>query len=46
MQITDLKKEQQIMPLFLLGFRPLFLFSSAFGLVAMALWGFVVAGCY
>lgn len=38
MQITDLKKEQQIFPLFRLGFRPLFLFGSGFGVVAMALW--------
>ncbi|NQZ13189.1 MAG: NnrS family protein, partial [Algicola sp.] len=44
MQITDLKKEQQIMPLFRLGFRPLFLFGSAFGLVAMALWGLSLQG--
>ena len=38
MQITDLKKEQQIFPLFRLGFRPLFLFGAGFGVVAMALW--------
>ncbi len=44
MQITDLKKEQQILPLFRLGFRPLFLFGAAFGLLAMILWGLTLQG--
>ncbi len=38
MQITDLQKEQQIMPLFRLGFRPFFLAGALFSIVAISLW--------
>lgn len=38
MQITDLKKEQQILPLFRLGFRPMFLFGTAFAALAIPFW--------
>lgn len=38
MQITDLKQEQQILPLFRLGFRPMFLFGTAFSVVAIIAW--------
>ena len=38
MQITDLKKEQQITPLFRLGFRPFFLAGALFSVIAIALW--------
>jgi uncharacterized protein involved in response to NO len=44
MQITDLKKEQQIIPLFRLGFRPCFLFGAGFSIVAMALWALALQG--
>lgn len=44
MQITDLKKEQQILPLFRLGFRPLFLFGSLFSIVAIVLWALSLKG--
>tara|TARA_R110002167_G_scaffold61728_5_gene174393 strand:+ start:34443 stop:35648 length:1206 start_codon:yes stop_codon:yes gene_type:complete len=38
MQITDLKKEQQITPLFRLGFRPFFLAGALFSVIAIFLW--------
>ena len=38
MQITDLNKEQQIMPLFRLGFRPFFLAGALFSVIAILLW--------
>ena len=38
MQITDLNKEQQIMPLFRLGFRPFFLAGALFSVVTILLW--------
>ncbi len=38
MHITDLKKEQQIVPLFRLGFRPFFLAGALFSVVAILLW--------
>ncbi|WP_440874574.1 NnrS family protein [Thalassotalea sp. PLHSN55] len=44
MQITDLKKEEQIFPLFRLGFRPFFLFGSIFSFIALFLWLFILKG--
>lgn len=38
MQITDLNKEQQIAPLFRLGFRPFFLAGAVFSVIAILLW--------
>jgi len=38
MQITDLKKEQQIMPFFRLGFRPFFLSAAIFSVISIILW--------
>jgi len=38
MQITDLKKEQNITPLLRLGFRPFFLSGAIFSIVAIILW--------
>ncbi|TWX72548.1 NnrS family protein [Colwellia sp. C1TZA3] len=38
MQITDLNKEQQMVPLFRLGFRPFFLAGAVFSVIAMLLW--------
>ena len=38
MQITDLKKEQEITPLLRLGFRPFFLSGAIFSIVAVILW--------
>ncbi|WP_421341992.1 NnrS family protein [Aeromonas veronii] len=37
-QILDSHKEEQIIPLFRLGFRPFFLFGALFAAVAMLLW--------
>ena len=44
MQITDLAKEQQITPLFRLGFRPFFLFGALFSIIALALWLLILKG--
>jgi uncharacterized protein involved in response to NO len=44
MQITDLQKEQQIPPLFRLGFRPFFLFGASFAIIAIILWGLILHG--
>jgi uncharacterized protein involved in response to NO len=38
MQITDLQKEQKIIPLLRLGFRPFFLSGAMFSIVAIILW--------
>ena len=38
MQITDLKKEQEITPLLRLGFRPFFLSGAVFSIIAIILW--------
>ncbi len=38
MQITDLKKEQQITPFLRLGFRPFFLSGAIFSIIAITLW--------
>ena len=37
-QILDSRKEEQILPLFRLGFRPFFLFGALFSTLAMAGW--------
>jgi len=44
MQITDLKQEQKIMPLFRLGFRPFFLGGASFSIIAIILWGMFMHG--
>ncbi|MCO4798394.1 MAG: NnrS family protein [Colwelliaceae bacterium] len=44
MQITDLQKEQKIIPLLRLGFRPFFLFGAAFAVVAIFLWLLILQG--
>jgi uncharacterized protein involved in response to NO len=38
MQITDLNKEQQITPIFRLGFRPFFFGGALFSVIAIVLW--------
>ncbi|NQZ22143.1 MAG: NnrS family protein [Colwellia sp.] len=38
MQITDLQEEQNILPLFRLGFRPFFLGGAVFSLISITLW--------
>ncbi|GHE94626.1 NnrS family protein [Thalassotalea profundi] len=38
MQITDLKQEQKIPPILRLGFRPFFLFGSAFSVFSILAW--------
>jgi len=38
MQITDLQKEQKIIPILRLGFRPFFLSGAIFSVVAIILW--------
>nr|WP_136250029.1 NnrS family protein [Ningiella ruwaisensis] len=42
--ITDNAKEQKIMPFWRLGFRPFFLFGSAFAFIAIALWLLALKG--
>ncbi len=37
-QILDSRKEEQIVPLFRLGFRPFFLFGALFSVIAMFFW--------
>lgn len=44
MQLIDLNKEEKIMPLFRLAFRPFFLFAALFSIVALSLWGMVWFG--
>jgi len=44
MQITDLQQEQQITPLFRLGFRPFFLSGALFSVIAIVLWLFILKG--
>lgn len=44
LQITDNDKEQQIQPLFRLGFRPFFLFGALFAVVSTLLWAFILTG--
>jgi uncharacterized protein involved in response to NO len=44
MQITDLQQEQQITPLFRLGFRPFFLGGALFSVIAIILWLLMLKG--
>lgn len=44
MQITDLQKEQQILPILRLGFRPFFLGGTIFGFVSILLWLLTLRG--
>lgn len=44
MQITDLAKEQQIPAWWRLAFRPLFAAAGGFAVVAVSLWGLLLAG--
>lgn len=44
MQITDLQKEQKILPILRLGFRPFFLFGAAFSIIAIFLWLLILQG--
>lgn len=44
MQLIDLNKEERIIPLFRLGFRPFFLFAALFSILALSLWGMVLFG--
>ena len=44
MQITDLATEQKIPVLLRLAFRPLFLLSAGFAVLAMALWAWFLTG--
>ena len=44
MQILDSEKEQKILPLFRLAFRPFFLAASLLSVVSMLLWGLFWAG--
>jgi len=43
-QITDNAQEQQLLPLFRLGFRPFFLAGSLFAVISMILWGMLLSG--
>ncbi|MGF1703820.1 NnrS family protein [Photobacterium makurazakiensis] len=44
MQILDNEKEQKIVPIFRLAFRPFFLGASIFSVIAMGLWALFWAG--
>jgi uncharacterized protein involved in response to NO len=44
MQISDLATEQKLTPLLRQAFRPLFLLGAAFSVIAMLMWGLVLAG--
>lgn len=44
MQILDNEKEQKIVPIFRLAFRPFFLAASAFSVISMLLWAMFWAG--
>lgn len=44
LQITDNAKEQQLLPLFRLGFRPFFLAGAIFALFSMLAWGGLLSG--
>ena len=46
MQITDNTKEQKIVPLFRLGFRPFFLFAALFSVFAIGLWVGTLSGLF
>ncbi|MFT6985083.1 MAG: hypothetical protein ACJAT7_000890 [Psychromonas sp.] len=43
LQITDNIKEQQLLPLFRLAFRPFFLAGAVFSLVSMLVWGLLLS---
>ena len=43
-QITDNAQEQQLLPLFRLGFRPFFLAGALFAVISMVLWGMLLSG--
>lgn len=43
LQITDNAKEQQLMPLFRLAFRPFFLAGALFSLISMITWGLLLS---
>ena len=43
-QITDNAQEQQLLPLFRLGFRPFFLAGAIFAVISMLLWGLILSG--
>lgn len=43
-QITDNAQEQQLMPLFRLGFRPFFLIGCLFSIISILLWVFILTG--
>lgn len=45
-QITDNTKEQKIVPLFRLGFRPFFLFAGLFSILAIGLWVGSLSGIF
>lgn len=44
MNISDNQREQQIIPILRLGFRPFFLFGSLFAVIAMLLWLLTLQG--
>jgi len=44
LNITDNEKEQQLFPLFRLGFRPFFLGGAVFAVISMILWGMLLSG--
>ncbi|MDP0562317.1 MAG: NnrS family protein [Candidatus Endonucleobacter sp. (ex Gigantidas childressi)] len=44
LNITDNEKEQQLFPLFRLGFRPFFLGGAVFAVISMVLWGMLLSG--
>jgi len=44
MQITDLQKEQKILPLLRLGFRPFFLSGAIFSVIAVIIWLLILKG--
>ena len=43
-QITDNAKEQQLIPVFRLAFRPFFLVGSIFAIISILLWGLILSG--
>jgi uncharacterized protein involved in response to NO len=43
-QITDNAQEQQLLPIFRLGFRPFFLGGAIFSVISMLLWGLLLSG--
>ena len=43
-QITDNAKEQQLIPVFRLAFRPFFLAGTIFSVISIILWGLILSG--